>query len=93
MSKKNASPAKAPSTFQAVAPSADNSSGGVVVADTPKVAFEITYTIVQRGHNPEVRDVVVAAEKMSEAVAYVEDQGGVVQRCSAVLNGAQFINL
>lgn len=89
MSKKNASPAKAPGTFQAVAPS----SGGVVVADTPKVAFEITYTIVQRGHNPEVRDVVVAAEKMSEAVAYVEDQGGAVQRACAVLNGAQFINL
>lgn len=80
MPKKNASPA-------------NNSSGGVVVADTPKVAFEITYTIVQRGHNPEVRDVVVAAEKMSEAIAYVEDQGGVVQRASAVLNGAQFINL
>ena len=89
MSKKNASPAKAPGTFQAVAPS----SGGVVVADTPKVAFEITYTIVQRGHNPEVRDVVVAAEKMSEAVAYVEGQGGAVQRACAVLNGTQFINL
>ena len=83
MTKKNASPAKAPGTLQAVAPS----------ADTPKVAFEITYTIVQRGHNPEVRDVVVAAEKMSEAVAYGEDQGGVVQRASAVLNGAKFINL
>lgn len=89
MSKKNASPAKAPGTFQAVAPS----SGGVVVADTPKVAFEITYTIVQRGHNPEVRDVVVAAGKMSEAVAYVEGLGGAVQRACAVLNGAQFINL
>lgn len=73
--------------------SADNLRGGAVVADTPKVAFEITYAIVQRGHTPEVRDVVVAAEKMSEAVAYVEDQGGVVQRCNAVLNGAQFINL
>lgn len=47
MSKKNASPVKAPGTFQAVAPSADNSSGGVVVADTPKVAFEIAYTIVR----------------------------------------------
>ena len=89
MSKKNASSAKAPGTFQAVAPS----SGGVVVADTPKVAFEINYTIVQRGHNPEVREVVVAAEKMSEAVAYVEGQGGVVQHACAVLNGAQFINL
>ena len=89
MSKKNASPVKALDAFQVVAPS----SGGVVVADTPKVAFEITYTIVQRGHNPEVRDVVVAAEKMSEAVAYVEGQGGVVQRACAVLNGAQFINL
>lgn len=93
MAKKNPSPATKPGTFQAVAPSTDNTSGGPVVADTPKVAFEITYTIVQRGHNPEVRDVVIAAEKMSEAVAYVEGQGGVVQRASAVLNGAQFINL
>lgn len=83
---KNPSPSKAPGTFQAVLPAA-------VAADTPKIAFEITYTIVQRGHNPEVREVVVAAEKMSEAVAYVEGQGGVVQRASAVLNGAQFINL
>lgn len=92
MPKKIAATATHPSTLRASA-QASSDAGVAVVADTPKTAFEITYTIRQRGHNPEIRNAVVAAEKMSDAVAYIESQGGIVSCANAVLNGATFINL
>lgn len=92
MPKKIAATATHPSTLRASAQTADDASVAVV-ADTPKTVYEINYTTQQRGHNSEIRDVIVAAEKMSDAVAYIESQGGIVSRANAVLNGATFINL
>lgn len=47
-----------------------------------KKVFEITYT-----HGDEHFITLVASEKMSNAVKYVEDTGVVVLYCSAVADG------
>ena len=62
-------------------------------ADAPKTVFKLSYSIHQRGHTSEVRDVIIAASRMSDAILHVEEQGGSVLSASAVMDGAAFISL
>lgn len=65
----------------------------VAAEPTAKVAFQVNYAITVPGHNPENREVMITAEKMSDAILHVEGIGGAVTSALAMGNGSQCIQL
>ena len=63
-------------------------------AQTPaKSAFTVNYTEHRRGHAPETKQAVIAAETLGAAVAHLEGLGCTVNSAYSVLEGAQFIDV
>lgn len=74
-------------------PSATTREVNLPSAEPSKIAYQVVYTDTTMGHAVETREVVITADKMSTAVAYVEGRGGSVTSAQAVLNGARCITL